>query len=835
MQSPGNVSLVSYCVGRRCGAVFNSDVCWKERPEPEVIMFKVLAVLVLVAFVSILPPACAQSNSGALVPWSTYEAEDMTVNGGSVLGPQYSPNQVASESSGRRCVQLNAAGQYVEFAAQAAANAIVVRYSVPDTASGGGTNYTLSLYTNGVFAERLPLTSQYSWLYGNYPFTNNPTAGSPRNFYDEVRTNGLVINPGDLVRLQKDSTDTAANYTIDLVDLENVASAGMQPSNSLSVLSYGATGNGSTDDTGALGNCISAAISQGKSVWLPAGTYKITSSVNLPSNLTIQGAGMWYTTLIGDPTLYSSSSRRVTLNGSGSNIHLSDFSIIGRLNYRNDSEPNDGLGGAYGTGSTISRVWVEHTKTGAWLINSKGLVVDSCRFRDTVADGINLAVGMQGNTVTNCTARGTGDDCFAIWPTTYTTQVYSPGYNVITHCTGQTPFLANGGAIYGAPGNRIEDSRFLDMTYGCGTLLSTTFSVGTNIFSGTTVVQRCELIRCGGYDAGYQWRAALQLCLDTYANGITGVNLNNLNISNSISDGLSIIGGTGTLSSTVAANVSIPNYGLGASGRNGLWARSDAMGSMTVSNCSIVEYRNDSSKFTFNFVTNISVTVQPNLSGPSFAVDGTSYTNAQSFTWSPGANHTIATTSPQSAGTGVQYAWASWSDGGAISHVVTPSSNTTFAANFNLQYYLTMTAGAGGNVLPASLWTNSGAAVTISALASNTFGFAAWNGNGSASYSGTNSTAAITMNGPVSESASFDYVPAPQPALNVGVGSDSTLAITYSTSAGYSYHVESTTNLAAPDWSTVPGSVTNASGSQVTFVDTNGISGLQRFYRTVSP
>ena len=160
------------------------------------------------------------------------------------------------------------------------------------------------------------------------------------------------------------------------------------------------------------------------------------------------------------------------------------------MNYRNDNEPNDGLGGAYGTGSTISRIWVEHTKTGAWLINTKGLVVDSCRFRDTIADGINLCVGMQSTTVTNCTARGTGDDSFPIWPATYTSQTYSPGLNVITHCTAQTPFLANGGAIYGGADNRIEDCQFLDITYGCGILISTTFSVGGNTFSGTTVAQR---------------------------------------------------------------------------------------------------------------------------------------------------------------------------------------------------------------------------------------------------------------------------------------------------------------------------------------------------------
>ncbi|MGA2244646.1 MAG: glycosyl hydrolase family 28-related protein [Verrucomicrobiota bacterium] len=561
--------------------------------------------LILAAWAFVLSLLSASASTGAAVPWTTYEAEDTTVSGGLVLGPQYGPNVITSESSGRQCVALIGTGQYIQFTAQSAANAIVVRYSVPDTANGAGTNYILSLYTNGVFAETLPLTSQYSWLYGNYPFTNDPTAASPRNFYDEVRTNGLVINPGDLVRLQKDSTDVATSYTIDLVDLENVPEPLAQPANSLSILSYGAGGQGTTDDTTALNTCISQAISQGKSVWLPAGNYKITSSINLPSNVTVQGAGMWHTLLTGDPVWYTNSSRRVALAGMGSNIHLADFAIVGKLNYRNDSEPNDGLVGSYGTNSTISRIWVEHTKTGAWLVNSSGLVVDSCRFRDTLADGINLCVGMHNTTVTNCTTRGTGDDCFPIWPTAYAAQAYTPGGNVITHCTGQTPFLANGGAIYGAAGNRIEDCRFLDITYGCGILLSTTFPVGTNIFSGTSVVQRCDLIRCGGYDPGYQWRAAVQLCLDSCTNGITGVNLNQLNITNSISDGLSVIGGTGTLKNTVATGVSIPDYGLGASGRNAVWARSDAVGSMTVSNSAITEYQNESSAFAFNFVNQI--------------------------------------------------------------------------------------------------------------------------------------------------------------------------------------------------------------------------------------
>ena len=680
----------------------------------------------------------------------------MTISGGTVLGPQYDPNLVASESAGRQCVQLSGTGQYVQFTAQGTANSMVVRYSVPDTANGVGANYTLSLYTNGVFVEELPMTSMYSWLYGNYPWTNNPSAGSPRNFYDEVRTIGLNINPGDVIRLEKDSADTATTYDIDLVDLENVATPLMQPANSLSVVSYGADTNGVIDSTTAFENCINSA-APSKSVWVPAGNYLITSQLTLPNKLTLQGAGMWYTTLAGSPTLYTNSSRRVTLYGNGSSIHLSDFAIVGKLNYRNDSEPNDGLGGSYGTGSTIARVWVEHTKTGAWLINSSGLVVSDCRFRDTIADGINLCVGMQGTTVTNCTARGTGDDCFPIWPATYTSQSFTPGQNIITHCTAQTPFLANGGAIYGAAGNQIQDCLFEDITYGCGILISTTFPVGANTFSGTTIAERSTVLRSGGYDPGYTWRGAVQLCLDTYSGGINGVNLNNLIITNSVSDGLSVIGGTGTLTNAVAASVSIPNYGIGTSGRNGLWARNDAVGSMGVSNSTIVEYLNSSSQFKFIFVTNLamSVTVQANPGGLAFSVDSTNYNNPQTFNWTPGSNHTLATTTPQASSAGTQFVWSSWSDGGEISHAVSPSIATNYTANFSTQYYLTTGAGAGGSASPGSLWTNSGAAVSFSAMAANGYGFTSWTGSGSGSYTGHNNPATVTMNGPISETANF--------------------------------------------------------------------------------
>ncbi|HWY32199.1 MAG TPA: glycosyl hydrolase family 28-related protein [Candidatus Acidoferrum sp.] len=556
----------------------------------------------------VICPAAARAGAGADVPWTTYEAEDMKTTG-TVLGPKYEPSHVETESSGQKCVQLNSRGEYVEFTASVPANAMVVRYSLPDSPDGGGLNSTISLYQNGKLVKLIPLTSHYSWLYGNYPFSNQPTNGRPRNFYDEARLKDLKIARGDILRLQK-TFDDPAYCVLDLVDLEKVARPLKTPANSLSVMDFGAGGKGETDDTVALRNCIAAAREQKKVVWVPAGTYKLAGDIICESGVTIQGAGMWHTIFEGDADLYNQADKRVRFKLKGSNIQLADFAILGKLNYRNDDEPNDGIHGAGCDHCTVSRIWVEHTKVGMWFYNGTKVVVDGCRFRDTLADGINLCVGCREFLVQNCAARGTGDDCFAIWPTAsdqgYTEQTPLPGLNAIRHCTGQLPFLANGGAIYGGNSNCVEGCRFQDISQGCGILLSTTFPTSDdrlkidNNFSGTTVVRDCDLIRCGGFDPGWGWRAAFQLCL--HRRSISGLEISNVNIQDSLSDGFGIVApgsahGEGTLSNVWLENVDIPDSGIATTGRHGLAIREDSRGSLTVKNSQIVDTQNSSAEF----------------------------------------------------------------------------------------------------------------------------------------------------------------------------------------------------------------------------------------------
>jgi hypothetical protein len=566
-----------------------------------IIRFAFLASLVIC-------PAVVRAKAGADVPWTTYEAEDMKTTG-TVLGPKYEPFHVETESSGQKCVKLNSVGEYVEFTATVSANGLVVRYSLPDSPDGGGLNSTISLYQNGKLLKTIPVTSHYSWVYGDYPFNNIPKNGHPRNLYNEARVKDLNISKGDVLRLQK-TYDDPAYCILDLVDLERIAPPVKAPANALSLMDFGAGGTGEADDTMALRNCIAAAREQQKTVWVPPGTYKLAGDILCESGLTIQGAGMWHTTFVGDADLYNQADKRVRFKLKGSDIHLADFAIIGKLTYRNDDESNDGIHGAGCDHCTVTRIWVEHTKVGMWFYNGANVVVDGCRMRDTLADGINLCVGCREFLIENCATRGTGDDCFAIWPTVsdqgYTEQTPEPGSNVIRHCTGQVPFLANGGAIYGGKSNRIEDCLFQDIAPGCGILLSTTFPTSDaalkrdNNFSGTTVVRNCEVIRCGGYDMGWGWRAAVQLCLDRRS--ISGLDISDLTIKDSMSDGFGVVAPgsahrEGTLENVRLENVIIPNCGIATSGRHGLCVREDSKGGLTMNNSKIVDTQNSSPDF----------------------------------------------------------------------------------------------------------------------------------------------------------------------------------------------------------------------------------------------
>jgi photosystem II stability/assembly factor-like uncharacterized protein len=155
------------------------------------------------------------------------------------------------------------------------------------------------------------------------------------------------------------------------------------------------------------------------------------------------------------------------------------------------------------------------------------------------------------------------------------------------------------------------------------------------------------------------------------------------------------------------------------------------------------------------FGNSVTVTVRSTPNGRSFTVDGTPYSSSQTFTWAPGAPHTIEATSPQDVSADTRYLFTTWSDGEAATHTVSPNGNITYTATFKVQYVLTMTAGAGGTAGPSGGWTDGGSLVSVTASPDSGYSFDSWSGTGSGSYTGASNPATVTMNGPVTQQANF--------------------------------------------------------------------------------
>ncbi len=106
----------------------------------------------------------------------------------------------------------------------------------------------------------------------------------------------------------------------------------MPPEHSVSPAQYGAIGNGTTNDTTAMQDAINAAAATHQVLWLPEQTtYLISGLLTVPSNTTIEGAGVssvldftWTSTSVAAHYLANADP-----NGGDSNITLMNFTVRG--------------------------------------------------------------------------------------------------------------------------------------------------------------------------------------------------------------------------------------------------------------------------------------------------------------------------------------------------------------------------------------------------------------------------------------------------------------------------------------------------------------------------
>ncbi len=508
-------------------------------------------------------PAEPAGSRGASVPWIEYEAEAAKTNG-QVLEPDHTFGTFQSESSGRSAVKLAASGQYVEFVAAQPANSIVVRYIIPDSKDGTGMDATISLYVDGVFRQKLKLTSKYAWSYGGETLTlNAPAAGGAHHFYDESRALLADIPKGARVRLQKDAGDTSEYVVIDLIDLEQVAPPKSMPDGFISIADFGAIPNDGKEDGDAIRAAIQQARAKKTGVWIPEGTFESGVAPFEVSDVSIQGAGMWYSTIHG---LFA------RFNCVGSNCRYADFAILGETILRDDKSPENGFNGGAGTGSRLENIWVEHTKVGYWVGpgSTDGLVILNSRFRNLYADGVNFCNGTSNSLIENSHFRNTGDDAMASW---------SPKgsgvntNNVFRFNTVQVPWRANCIAIYGGADNKIQNNLCADVVTYPGILIAQQFN--SNPFGGTTLVERNSVIRAGGM-MYHDQHGALKIWADE--GDISGVVIKDLLVDGSTFSGIELQGSHAILGA-MFDGIEVRNAGT-----DGIFLHSDISGDASFSN-----------------------------------------------------------------------------------------------------------------------------------------------------------------------------------------------------------------------------------------------------------
>ena len=429
------------------------------------------------------------AGRGANVSFLEQEAENATTNGSVISGR--SAYTLAAEASGRSAVTL-APGRI--RGVHAPGHDERDHRALQHSGRADRRRHHVAAERHGQRSQQqtMTLTSEYAWLYNTYPFSNDPTLTTsiepdwyttecacvpgttttfpapfrPNHFYDEQRMLlGKTYHAGDKIRLTVPSG--AAVTTVDLLDSENVGLPKVDLI-AANVLLFGADPIGKKDSADAFDKAIAFAKKAHLKVYVPPGTYQVNRHI-VVDNVTIEGAGNWYTIIKGHEVALSTPAPdgsvhtgvgfygKYAADGGSTNVHLSGFAIEGDVSSRVDTDQVNGIGGAL-SNSSIDGLYIHHTKVGIWLDGPMdNLEITNNIIVDQIADGINFHTGVTNSSASNNFLRNTGDDAMAMW-----SEHTADANDTFDHNTVQTPVLANGIALYGGTDNTISNNLVAD-------------------------------------------------------------------------------------------------------------------------------------------------------------------------------------------------------------------------------------------------------------------------------------------------------------------------------------------------------------------------------------
>ena len=421
---------------------------------------------------------------GAKMPYTTHEAENASVENGATIQQSTDMESTAVEATNQTYVELPKKDAAVTFNVTEPANALNIRYTIPDGASG-----QLDVQVNGSSVGNLDLSSHSAWQYlkGDHEYDQAIDGSSARFRFDETRLllKDIQLKSGDKISLVKKKDDNVP-YGIDFIELEQAPAPVAQGENSISIVDKGASANDDGDDTAALLAAVEEAKASGKSVYIPEGRFNFDKQVNIEAdNLKISGAGVWHT------QLHFTSDKRygggIVFGHNSNGIELSNLYMDSNLTSRyNEDAQYKAISGTLGKDSKIHDIWVQHFEVGMWIGDydqtgnmkyTDGLVIENARIRNNLADGINFAQGTKNSTVKNSNIRGNGDDGLAIWSSISDgTNAAAEENNKFLNNTIESGWRAAGIGIFGGKGHEISGNLIKDVFAGAGIRVNTVFA-----------------------------------------------------------------------------------------------------------------------------------------------------------------------------------------------------------------------------------------------------------------------------------------------------------------------------------------------------------------------
>ncbi|WP_338131103.1 right-handed parallel beta-helix repeat-containing protein [Cohnella rhizosphaerae] len=447
-----------------------------------------------------------------------------------------------------------------------------MRFTMPDSGDGMGLNGSLDVYVNGTKVKTVSLSSYYNWQYfsGDMP-ADAPGGGRPLFRFDEVHWKlDTPLAPGDTIRIQKGNGDSL-EYGVDFLEIEPVPAAVARPTNAVSVTDYGAVANDGQDDLAAFKSAVTAAVSAGKTLYIPEGTFNLSSmweigsANNMINNLTVTGAGIWHTNI--QFTNPNAAGGGISLRISGK-LDFSNVYMNSKLRSRyGQNAIYKGFMDNFGSNSTIHDVWVEHFECGFWVgdyahtpaIYANGLTIENSRIRNNLADGVNFAQGTSNSIVRNSNLRNNGDDALAVW-TSDTNGAPAGVNNTFSYNTIENNWRAGGIAFFGGSGHKADHNLIVDTVGGSGIRMNTVFP-GYHFQNNTGIVfSDTTIINSGTSQDLYNGeRGAIDL--EASNDAIRNVTFTNIDILNTQRDAIQF-GYGGGFQNIVFNNININGTGL---------------------------------------------------------------------------------------------------------------------------------------------------------------------------------------------------------------------------------------------------------------------------------